>query len=54
MKVDKAPPEEIGSEKENLTIEAHPTMCKYPIILEKKLTIEAHDTNRHPTLPIKG
>ena len=42
MKVDKAPPEEIGSEKENLTIEAHPTMCKYPIILEKKLTIEAH------------
>ena len=42
MKVDKAPPEEIGSEKENLTIEAHPHHLQIPNNFWEKLTIEAH------------
>ena len=50
IKVDKAPPEKLGSEKKLLTIEPHPRQtAKYSIGRGKKLTIGSQDINRRPT-----
>ena len=50
MKVDKAPPEKIGSEKKLLTIEAHPPIHKILNYFRKKNAIESQDTNQYTTL----
>ena len=50
IKVDKVPPEKNGSERELLTIEAHPPFTRYAFIFVVFFTIESQDTNRYTTL----
>ena len=50
IKVDKVPPEKNGSERELLTIEAHPPFTRYAFIFVFFFTIESQDTNRYTTL----
>jgi hypothetical protein len=50
IKVDKAPPGKIGSQKKLLTIRFFSKCSKIPNNFRDCLTIESHDTNRDPTL----
>ena len=50
INVDTVPPENNGSEKKHLTMEAHPPHFQDNQEFWKNLAIEPHDTIRHPTL----